>query len=113
MAKQSLPVLRTEEKEGVAVSLHDFGQSIFESYQTQVLAATQKAFFQFSQNGQGVTASAVVRGETVRVAVRLGIISGIQIADVGDMKPHLVEWLADVIKKHVTNVVTAPADPNL
>jgi len=112
MAKQSLPLLDTKEKDGITVNLHDFGQGIFESYQTQTLAASQKSFFQFSQSGQGVQATAVVRGETVRVALRLGIASGIQLAEVDTMKPYLVDWLADVIKKHVNDVVAAPADPN-
>lgn len=112
MAKQSLPLLDTKEKDGISVNLHDFGQDIFESYQTITMAAAQKAFFQFSQNGGGVTATAVVRGETVRAAIRLGIATGVQLAEVGTMKPYLVEWLADVIKKHVSDVVAAPADPN-
>lgn len=112
MAKQSLPLLDTKERDGVSVNLHDFGQSIFETYQTQTIAAAQKAFYQFSQNGQGVQASAVVRGETVRTAIRLGIASGIPVTDVDTMKPYLVEWLADAIKKHVADVVSAPADPN-
>ncbi len=113
MAKQALPLLGTKEKDGISVNLHDFGQGIFESYQTQTIGAAQKAFFQFSQNGQGVQATSVIRGETVRTAIRLGIASGIPLADVDTMKPYLVEWLADVIKKHVSDVVAAPADPNL
>ena len=106
------PAIQTAEKYGVSITLHDFGQSTFESYQMETLKAARSAFFQFSESGQGVTAQARVRGETVRTAIRLKIISGVEIADVGDMKPFVVDWIADEIQKHVTSVVQAPADPN-
>jgi hypothetical protein len=107
-----LPAIQSIEKYGYSITLHDFGQTKFETYQMETLKAARQAFFQFSDDGQGVTAQARVRGETVRVALRLKIISGIELSDLEDMKPYVVEWIAEEIKKHVTNVATAPSDPN-
>lgn len=107
-----LPAIQSVEKYGVSITLHDFGQGAFEKYQMETIKAAREAFFQFSEDGTGVTAQARVRGETVRVALRNKIISGIQLADVADMKPYVVDWMAEEIKKHVNNVVTAPNDPN-
>lgn len=106
------PAPQSVEKYGVSINLHDFGQSTFEQYQMETIKAARDAFFQFGGDGTGVTAQARVRGTTVRVALRHKIISGIEIEKVGDMKPYVVDWIADEIKKHVTNVVTAPNDPN-
>lgn len=106
------PATQSVEKYGVSINLHDFGQAVFEDFQMKTMKASQAAFFQFSTDGGGVTSQARVRGETVRTAIRLKIISGIQLADLTDMKPYVVDWIADEIKKHVTNVVTAPNDPN-
>lgn len=100
------------EKYGVSINLHDFGQDVFEKYQMETIKAARDAFFQFGGDGAGVTAQARVRGETVRTAIRLKILSGIQLADLTDMKPYVVDWIADEIKKHVTSVVMAPNDPN-
>ncbi len=106
------PVLDTKDKYGLSVNLHDFGQSIFEDYQMGTLRAAQKAFVQFGSDGGGVTATAYVRGETVRTALRLKIVTGVTLEEVAAAKPYAIEWLADLIKSHVTKVVTAPADPN-
>lgn len=106
------PAYQPVEKYGVSINLHDFGQAVFEDYQLATIKAAQAAFFQFGADGAGVTASAHVRGVTVRTAIRLKIISGIKSADLTDMKPYVVDWIADEIKKHVTSVVTAPNDPN-
>lgn len=107
-----MPVIDTKEKYGVAIHLHDFGQAVFEQYQTETIKASRDAFFQFSQEGAGVTATAAVRGKTVRTAIRLKIVTGITAEDVDSMKPYIVEWLADMIKAHVVSIVSAPADPN-
>ena len=105
-------VIQSIEKYGISVNLHDFGQSTFESYQMETLKAARTAFFQFSENGQGVTAQARVRGETVRTSIRLKIVSGVSLSDVGEMKPYVVEWIADEVQKHIASVVKAPTDPN-
>ena len=106
------PAPQSVEKYGVSINLHDFGQALFEDFQMKTMKASQAAFFQFGTDGSGVTSQARVRGETVRTAIRLKIISGIQLTDLTDMKPYVVDWIADEIKKHVTSVVTAPNDPN-
>jgi acetate kinase len=110
MAKKT--IIESVEKYGVHLNLHDFGQDAFAEYQMQRLTAERKAFIQFSEDGNGVTAQAPVRSAIVRTAISLEIISGIQIEDIGDMKPYVVQWIADEIKKHVTNVVSAPPNPN-
>jgi hypothetical protein len=106
------PANQSVEKYGVSINLHDFGQTVFEDYQLTTIKAAQAAFFQFGADGSGVTAQAHVRGVTVRTALHLKIISGIQFDDVKDMKPYIVAWIADEVKKHVTSVATAPNDPN-
>lgn len=106
-----MPVMDSKEKYGVRVNLHDFGQATFEDYQIATLKASRHAFFQFGADGSGVTANAHVRGETVRVAIRLKIVTGVTVDEVKDMKPYVVEWLAGEISQHVKQVVTAPADP--
>lgn len=106
------PILETKEKYGLMINLHDFGQTTFEEYQIQTLKTAQEAFFKFSDNGQGVTASALVRGMTVRTALSLGILSGIDAKEISDMKPYVIAWIADEVKAHVRRVVSEPADPN-
>lgn len=115
MNKSYLPlksVLDTKQKYGLTINLHDFGQPVFEDYQMRTLKAAQEAFFQFSSNGNGFSAESFVRGMTVRTALSLGIISGIEAKDIADMKPYVVTWIADEVKAHVTRVVSEPADPN-
>ncbi len=109
-----MPILDTKTKHGVTMSLHDFGQSVFEDYQLTTVKAAQAAFFQFGSDGSGVTAQSHVRGVTVRTALRLKIVSGVTLKEVNDLKPYVVDWMADEIKKHVANVVTPPvdSDPN-
>lgn len=99
-------------KYGLTVKLHDFGQKTFEAFQNTTIKAARDAFYAFGDGNTGVTASASVRGETVRGAVRLGILTGITLAEIDEMKPHIVDWLANEIKLHVTNVTTATTDPN-
>jgi hypothetical protein len=106
-----LPVIQSAKKYGVSINLHDFGQAVFEEYQLSTLKASQTAFFQFGSDGTGVTAQAHVRGVTVRTAVRLKIVTGITLDELESMKPYVVDWMADEIKKHVKNVVTPPVDP--
>ena len=109
-----MPILDTKTKHGVTMSLHDFGQSVFEDYQLTTVKAAQAAFFQFGSDGSGVTAQSHVRGVTVRTALRLKIVSGVTPKEVNDLKPYVVDWMADEIKKHVANVVKPPvdSDPN-
>jgi len=104
-------VLITVEKYGVALSLCDFSQLQFEKYQEETIKAAKAAYISFSPD-TGVSATAMVRGETVRSAIRNKIVANFEVADVDGLKPYLVEWMADEIRKHVTQVTTAPADPN-
>lgn len=112
MPELLMPILREEEKYGVKVEFRDFGQSAFETYQLTAVKASQHAFFSFGQDGTGVTAQAHVRGESVRAALRLKIVTGVTLEQVASMKPYIVEWIADELKKHIAQVVSAPADPN-
>jgi len=98
-------------KYDITVETLDFSQKKFESYQLAVLKASKEAYVAFSDDS-GVSASAVVRGQTVREAIRFEIIRGIEMKDVDEMKPYVVTWLADVIQAHVKEVTTAPTDPN-
>lgn len=106
-------VLTNIKRFDLSLSLQDFSQGQFEKYQIETIKASRDAYVLFTDQGSGVTASAKVRGEVVRSAIRNGIISvGITPEEVDGLKPYLVEWLADEIRKHVTQVTTAPADPN-
>ncbi len=109
-----MEIIKTEAKYEVDVNFHDFGQKTFEQYQIEVIKASRAAYFSFGEanGGNGVSASASVRGETVRKALKYKIISGIDIKDIDDMKPYVIEWLANEIQSHVKHVTTAPADPN-
>lgn len=106
-----MPILDTKTKYDVTVNFHDFNQSVFEDYQLTTVKAAQAAFFQFGSDGSGVTAQSHVRGVTVRTAIRLKIVSGVTLKEANDLKPYVVDWMADEIKKHVANVVTPPVDP--
>lgn len=106
-----MQILSTQEKHGVKVNFHDFSQRQFETYQKETIKASRDAYFSFSESN-GVTASAFVRGETVRAAIQCEIISGLSAAEVNDLKPYVVTWIADELRKHVTAVTTAPTDPN-
>jgi hypothetical protein len=98
-------------KYGLTCTLHDFGQKVFEQYQLSTMKASRDAFVKF--DGEvGVSASASVRGETVRAALKHGILSGITNEDIDQAKPYAIAWLADEIKAHVIAVTTEPADPN-
>lgn len=104
-------ILTTKQKYGLDVHMHDFSQKQFEQYQKETIKASRDAYFAFSDSN-GVTASAFVRGETVRTAIRLEIISVLTIEEVDNLKPYIVTWIADELRKHVTDVTTEPADPN-
>lgn len=112
MKTEPKEILGSIEKYGYTINFHDFGQAVFENYQLKTVKAQQQAFFEFASNGQGVRATAVERGETVRSALSLGIISGITANEIAEMKPYVVEWIAEQIRKHVAEVVNTPADPN-
>lgn len=108
----AMPVLKTEEKYGLTLHFHDFGQGAFAQYQMETLAAAQKAFFQFAQNGSGVSSDAFERGEALKAAIRNGIVSGVTIESVNELKPFVVSWAVELLKAHIKNVTTEPADPN-
>ncbi len=109
--KLTMQILATKEKYGIKINLHDFSQKSFETFQKKTIEASSVAFVAFSER-EGVTAVAVVRGETVRVAITTGILSGLSVEDVNELKPYVVAWIADEVRAHVTAVTTAPPDPN-
>lgn len=108
----TMPVLKTESKYGLTLAFHDFGQGAFAQYQMESLAAAQKAFFQFGADGTGVSSDAYQRGETLKSALRSGIVSGLEITAVDGLKPYAVTWAVNLLKAHVSLVTTEPADPN-
>lgn len=100
-------------KFGVTVELHDFSQAQYEEYQPKVLKAARDNFFDFgSKGGGGISAQAVVRGETIRAAIQAKFLTGISLDDVGKMAPAAARWLAGEIEKHVVKVTNPPPDPN-
>lgn len=99
------------EKYGITFELKDFNQEQFEIYQPAAIAASKRAYTEF-ESGTGITATAVVRGETVRAAISAGILSGIKVEEVGKLKPYIVTWIADEVRDHVKKVVSEPIDPN-
>lgn len=102
-----------ENKFGLTVILEDFSQDQYEQYQPAVLKASKENFFDFGvQNGGGLTANAVVRGATIRAAIRAGFLKGITLDEVGKLKPAAATWLAGEIEKHVRDVTNPPPDPN-
>ncbi len=101
------------EKFGLSATLNDFSQKQFEGFQMGVIVASRDAFVSFNPStNDGVSASAFVRGQTVRKAIEAGILTGVTVQQVDELKPHIVTWLADEIQKHVKTVMTAPIDPN-
>lgn len=106
-----MQILTTKQKYGIDAHFHDFSQKQFEQYQKETIKASRDAYFAFSESN-GVSAVAVVRGETVRAAIRFEILTGLTLDEVNSLKPYVVEWIADEVRKHVTLVTTAPADPN-
>jgi acetate kinase len=106
-----MDVLETKSKYGLTINLHDFSQAQFEEYQPQVIKAAKLAYTEFD-GGTGVSASSVTRGETVRAAVKAGFLTGVTVEEIGELKPYVVEWLADQVRDHVKKVTTAPTDPN-
>lgn len=108
-----MQILSSQEKHGLTIHLHDFTQGMFSKYQKASIQASKDAYVAFSA-AQGVcmTATAEVRGETVKAAINLGILSGVDIKDVDGLKPYVVNWIADALAAHVQTVTTEPADPN-
>ncbi len=105
-------ILSSQDKYGVTIHLHDFTQGMFSKYQRAAIQASKDAYIAFNTSGVGVTATAEVRGESVKAAIKLGILSGIELKDVDGLKPYVVNWIADELSKHVKAVTTEPADPN-
>ncbi len=105
-------ILSSQDKYGVTIHLHDFTQGMFSKYQKAAIQASKDAYIAFNTSGVGVTATAEVRGETVKAAIKTGILSGLEVTDVDALKTYVVNWIADALKAHVTAVTTEPADPN-
>lgn len=105
-------VLSSFEKYGIYIHLHDFNQGVFSKYQKASIQASKDAYIAFNTSGTGVTATAEVRGENVKTAIKLGILSGVDSKEVDTLKPYVVNWIADELAKHVKAVTTEPADPN-
>jgi hypothetical protein len=95
----------------IEIELRDFTQAEFEKYQPLVIKASRAAYVEFD-NGAGVSATSVIRGETVRAAIVTGFLTGVTVEQVAGMKPYVVTWIADEVAKHVKKVTTEPIDPN-
>ena len=96
---------------GCEVIYNDFSQAQFEKYQKATLIATRAAYVAFESGGGG-TADAELRGESVREALRLGILSGFEVEKIGELKPYVVNWMAEELKAHVISITTEPISPN-
>lgn len=105
-----MPLL-PDNKFGLSGELRDFSQAQYEVYQPLVLKASQENYYSFGEAG-GISAQAVVRGATIRAAIKAEILIGIPLEAVGNMKPPAARWLADQIEKHVREVTNPAPDPN-
>jgi len=108
-----MQILSSQEKYGIKINLHDFNQGAFAKYQKATIEASKDAYVAFNNSGVGISATAEVRGESVKVAINLGILSGVGLKEVDELKSYVVNWIADELSKHVKAVTTEPADPNL
>jgi len=100
-------------KYGLLVELKDFSQAQYELYEPALIKSIHENTFDFGKSGGGhVTAQAVVRGASIRAAIRAGFLTGITLEDVGNLKPPAVTWLAGKIAEHVKEVTSPPSDPN-
>lgn len=98
---------------GYPVMFNDFNQNTFEKYQVDIIKNNNESFYPVSDNsGRGIEATSVRRGGTLRAAITHGILTGMTLEQAGNLKPYIVTWLADEIRLHVVNVVSAPTDPN-
>lgn len=100
-----------ENKFGLSGELKDFSQAQYEIYQPLVLKASQENYYSFGEAG-GISAQAVVRGATIRAAIKAGFLTGVTLEDVGKLTPPAARWLADQIEKHVRDVTNPAPDPN-
>ena len=100
-----------DNKFGLTGELKDFSQAQYEEFQPLVLKATKESYYSFGDAG-GMSAQAVVRGATIRAAIKAKILTGISLEEVGAMKPAAARWLADQIEKHVREVTNPPPDPS-
>ena len=94
------------------LQLQDFSQKAFEQYQMRVLQATSRAYVSYEGTNLGVTATAIVRGETIRAAIQHGILTGMNADEVDNLAPAAVVFIADKIAKHVKEITTHEPDPN-
>ncbi len=93
---------------GITGTLEDFSQDQYEQYQPEVIKAAHDNYFSFGE--AGLSAQAVVRGATVRAAIKAGFLKGVELAEVGKMKPPAVRWLSEEIEKHVRFVTNPPPE---
>lgn len=107
-----MQILSSQEKHGIKINLHDFNQGAFVKYQKATIEASKDAYVVFNNSGVGVSATAEVRGESVKAAINLEILTGIKPEEVDELKSYVVNWIADELAKHVKAVTTEPADPN-
>lgn len=99
------------EKYGLTIELKDFTQKQFEIYQPFVIKAAKESYVDFG-GGTGVTANSILDSNVIKAALAAEFLTGVTAEQIGDMKPHIVKWLADEVRKHVKTVLTAPPDPN-
>lgn len=100
-------------KFGLTVDLKDFSQAQYEQYEPVLIRSIHENTFDFGKtNGGSITAQAVVRGTSIRAAIRAGFLTGITVEEVGKLSPPAVTWLAGKIAEHVKEITTPPPDPN-
>lgn len=99
------------EKYGLNIELLDFTQKQFETYQPLVIKVSKDAYIDFG-GGTGISANSVVLGGVVRAAITAGFLTGVTAEQVDGLKPHVVKWLADEVRRHVKEIVAGPVDPN-
>lgn len=83
----------------VSAELHDFNQAGYETYHTALM-----------QGVEGKVSSAVANGAVVKAAIEAGILTGVQVGEVGEMKPAAVIWLTKKIHLFVEETVTVPPE---
>lgn len=97
-------------KYGVTVQLHDFSQAQYEIYEPAVIKAVRDNTYEIPAAKTSSTAQAVVRGASVRAAIKAGFLTGITAEDVDKLSPRAVTWLAEQVGLHVKEVTSPLPD---
>lgn len=101
-----------ENKFGLTVELHDFSQAQYEVYEPAVIKAVRDNTYEIPAAHSSTTAQALVRGASVRAAIKAGFLTGITAEGVDQLSPRAVTWLAEKVAQHVREVTSPLPDPN-